>query len=102
MGTPDEETRRQRHAFKQYEHFRAALRWRAFSTYQHQGEIEMSNHNGGGAARTATREKVEFPINEPVCLTLDYDKGRLVQSTRSGDDQYQCTFNGGTHIAWFD
>ena len=63
----------------------------------------MSNNNGGGAARTATatiREKVEFPLNEPVILQLDYNEGRLTQGR--GGDQYQCTFNGGTHIAWFD
>ena len=46
------------------------------------------------------REKVEFPLNIPVLLTLDFDDGQLTAG-RFGD-QYQYTFDQGTRIAWLD
>lgn len=54
----------------------------------------MTNGNGN------LREKVEFPLNEPVVLKLDYNDGVL----RAGQfgDQYQYTFDAGTRIAWLD
>ena len=46
------------------------------------------------------REKVEFPLNTPVVVTLDFDDGQLTAG-RFGD-QYQYTFDQGTRIAWLD
>jgi len=51
--------------------------------------------NGNGL-----REKVEFPLNQPVLLQLDYDEGKL--SPGKFGDQYQCTFDAGARIAWLD
>lgn len=49
---------------------------------------------------TPLREKVQFPINTPVVLKLDFDDGTLAPGR--GGDQYQYTFDDSTRIAWFD
>jgi len=65
--------------------------------------MSANAHTNGytnGAAARPLRDKVEFPVNEPVVLKLDYDDGQLTPG-RFGD-QYQYTFDQGTRITWLD
>ena len=56
----------------------------------------MSAANG----TTPLREKIQFPVNTPVILKLDYDEGQLSQG-RFGD-QMQRVFDNNTRIAWLE
>ncbi len=58
---------------------------------------ETTPTNGNGRSQ---REKVLFPVNEPVVLTLDYDHGEL--SPGKWGDQYMWGFDDHTRVAWLD
>ncbi|HLJ49102.1 MAG TPA: hypothetical protein VKU01_23970 [Bryobacteraceae bacterium] len=58
---------------------------------------ETNPSNGSGRPQ---REKVLFPVNEPVILMLDYDQGEL--SPGKWGDQFMWGFDGHTRVAWMD